>query len=201
MRASVIDDGLFIEPMQDCKELASFVCGNQQMDDFIHAYLGECDACHYCLTYVVRSSKTRQMVAIFSLAFDSVKLDEDDFEDMRIGAAGTGKPSVEDWFRDRFEEKAVYPSLEIAYLAVAKDCQHLHLGTEILSQIEYMAKTQKIAGCVFLTVNALHTRDYSTIAFYEMNGFAKLTALPQADVWPMYKTLWVEDSVSTEPQI
>ena len=185
-------EGLLIEPIQNYEELASFECGNQQMDDFIHTYLAECDASHYCLTYAVRSSSMK-LLAIFSLSFDSVKLDEDDFDDMRIGAAGTGKPSVDDWFRERFEQKAIYPSLEIAYLAVSKDAQHLHLGTEILSQIEYMAKTQKMAGCVFLTVNALHTPGYSAVPFYEKNHFAKLTVLPQSDIWPMYKTLWVED--------
>lgn len=187
--------GLLIEPIENYQDLSSFVCGNKQMDDFIHDYLGECDACHYCQTYAVRSPQTNKMLAIFALSFDSVKLDEDDFEDMRIGAAGTGKPSVDDWFRERFEEKAIYPALEIAYLAVSQESQHLHLGSEILSQIEYMAKTQKMAGCVFLTVNALHTPEYSAVSFYEKNQFAKLTVLPQSDVWPMYKTLWTEETV------
>ena len=186
-------EGLLIEPLEDYQELTSFVSGIKQMDDFIHEYLGECDASHYCQTYAVRSPKTNNMLAIFSLSFDSIKLDEDDFEDMRIGAAGTGKPTVDDWFRERFEEKAIYPALEIAYLAVSQESQHLHLGSEILSQIEYMAKMQKMAGCVFLTVNALHTPSYSAVPFYEKNQFAKLTVLPQSDVWPMYKTLWVEE--------
>lgn len=186
---------LVIAQIEDFAELQFFESGNQQMDDFIHTYLGECDASHYCQTYAVRSSNDQKVLAIFSLAFDSVKLDEDDFDDMRIGAAGTGKPSVDEWFRDRFEEKAIYPALEIAHLAVSKDCQHQHLGSEILAQIEYMAKSQKMAGCVFLTVNALHTKDYSAVSFYEKNSFAKLTVLPQSDVWPMYKTLWVQEDM------
>lgn len=188
---------LIIEQIQDFAELQLFESGNQQMDDFIHTYLGECDASHYCQTYAVRTFNNQKVLAIFSLAFDSVKLDEDDFDDMRIGAAGTGKPSVDDWFRDRFEEKAIYPALEIAYLAVSKDSQHQHLGSEILAQIEYMAKSQKMAGCVFLTVNALHTKDYSAVSFYEKNSFAKLTVLPQTDVWPMYKTLWVQEEIES----
>ena len=40
------------------------------------------------------------------------------------------------------------------------------------------------------TVNALHTNSYSAVSFYEKNHFAKLTPVPQFDVWPMYKTLW-----------
>lgn len=186
---------LVIEQIQDFCRTEFFESGNQQMDDFIHTYLSECDACHYCQTYAVHTSKDQKILAIFSLAFDSVKLDEDDFDDMRIGAAGTGKPSVDEWFRERFEEKAIYPALEIAYLAVSKECQHQHLGSEILAQIEYMAKSQKMAGCVFLTVNALHTPKYSAVSFYEKNNFAKLTVLPQTDVWPMYKTLWVQEQI------
>ena len=185
-----MNNGLIIETIQNFAELQNFNSGNKQMDDFIHDYLEECDASHYCMTYAVRSPESNSIIAIFSLAFDSVKLDEDDFDDMRIGAAGTNYPSIDDWFRERFEEKAIYPALEIAYLAVSEKYQKMHLGSEILEQIEYMAKTQKLAGCVFLTVNALHTPDYSAVSFYEKSNFAKLTVLPQADVWPMYKTLW-----------
>ena len=45
------------------------------MDDFIHTYLGECDVCHYCVTYAVYSSETNKVLAIFSLSFDSKKPD------------------------------------------------------------------------------------------------------------------------------
>ena len=52
---------------------------------------------------------------------------------------------------------------------------------------------QRYAGCVFLTVRAWHTSDYSAVGFYEKNQFAKLTPVPQMDVWPMYKTIWPEE--------
>ena len=42
----------------------------------------------------------------------------DDIDDMRIEAAGTELPLVEYTFRERFEQKCTYPSLEITYLAV-----------------------------------------------------------------------------------
>ena len=41
---------------------------------------------------------------------------------------------------------------------------------------------QRYAGCVFLTVRAWHTSDYSAVGFYEKNQFAKLTPVPQMDV-------------------
>ena len=57
-----------------------------------------------------------------------------------------------------------------------------------------MARNQKVSGCVFLTVNALHTSAYSAVGFYEKNHFAKLTPVPQMDVWPMYRTLWLKEN-------
>ena len=54
----------------------------------------------------------------FRLAFDSVDIDSDDFDDMRMGAAGTDLPAVKETFRETFEQKYTYPALEIAYLAI-----------------------------------------------------------------------------------
>ena len=97
------------------------------------------------------------------MSFDSVDIEQDDFEDMRIGAAGTELPAVSESFRDRFEE-----------------------------DICLMAKRQTLGGCLFVTVLALHKPNYSAVLFYEKCHFAKQTPLPKADVWPMYKTLWYE---------
>ena len=62
-------------------------------------------------------------------------------------------------------EKSVYPALEIAYLAVDKKFQAKHLGTAIVDEIARYAKAQTLAGCVFLTVKAYHTSEYSTLSF------------------------------------
>ena len=40
---------------------------------------------------------------------------------------------------------------------------------------------------------AFHTSNYSAVGFYEKNQFAKLTPVPQMDVWPMYKTIWPKE--------
>lgn len=117
-------------------------------------------------------------------------LSEDDFDDMRIGAAGTELPLVENTFRERFEQKCTYPSLEITYLAVNKKYQNMKIGSTLINFIANIARNQNVSGCIFLTVNALHTPAYSAVSFYEKNHFAKLTPVPQFDVWPMYKTLW-----------
>lgn len=181
---------LFIEVAEDYESLKSFESGNMQMDDFIHEYLSACSRSHFCVTYYVRFKRQGEIVAIFSLSNDSVDLTEDDFDDMRIGAAGTELPMIENSFRERFEQKCTYPSLEITYLAVSKKSQKLKIGSALIDFITDLARKQRVAGCIFLTVNALHTNSYSAVAFYEKNHFAKMTPVPQQDVWPMYKTLW-----------
>ncbi len=184
------DSELIIEVADEYDSLKSFESGNQQMDDFIHDYLSACSRSHFCITYYVRFRPKGDVIALFSLSNDSVDLSEDDFDDMRIGAAGTELPLVENTFRERFEKKCTYPALEITYLAVNKNYQNLKIGSTLIDFIANIARNQKVSGCIFLTVNALHTNSYSAVSFYERNHFAKLTPVPQFDVWPMYKTLW-----------
>ena len=184
------DSELIIEVADEYESLKSFESGNQQMDDFIHDYLSVCSRNHFCITYYVRLKPKGDVIALFSLSNDSVDLSEDDFYDMRIGVAGTELPLVEYTFRERFEQKCTYPSLEITYLAVNKNYQNMKIGSTLIDFIANIARNQKVSGCIFLTVNALHTAAYSAVSFYEKNHFAKLTPVPQFDVWPMYKTLW-----------
>ena len=74
-----------------------------------------------------------------------------------IEAAGTELPMIEADFRERFEQKCTYPSLEITYLAVSRKYQNLKIGSTLIDFIANIARNQKVSGCVFLTVNALHT--------------------------------------------
>ena len=104
---------LIVELLANFEELDSFSCGEKQMDDFIHGNLKDCSINHYCTTYCVRDKDNNDIAAIFSLSFDSVDIDHDDFDDMRIGAAGTDKPYVTESFRDRFEEKYTWHCTKI----------------------------------------------------------------------------------------
>ena len=181
-----------VERLSDFSVLDSFECGVAQMDNFIHGNLKFCDANHYCSTFVVRDSINDTIAALFSLSFDSVNLNSDDFEDLSIGAAGTDDLAVEETFRSTFEKKYAYPALEITYFAIDKNYRGQGLGRELIDVIVDRAKTQDVAACLFLTVNALHTKEYSAVGFYEKCKFAKLSPVPQMDVWPMYKTIWVK---------
>lgn len=186
-------NGFVIEKLDDFDRLSNFFCGVAQMDNFIHGNLKICNDNHYCTTFVVIEESTNEIVALFSLSFDSVNLDADDFEDINIGASGTDMINVDESYRVTFEQKYTYPALEITYIAVRKDKRGKRIGIDLVYEIAERARKQNIAGCLFLTVNALHTKEYSAVKFYEKCKFAKLTPVPQMDVWPMFKTLWIKE--------
>ena len=96
------------------------------------------------------------------------------------------------YFGVHLRKKYSYPALEITYFAIDKKYRGQGLGRELIDVIVERAKTQDVAACLFLRVNALHTKEYSAVGFYEKCRFAKLSPLPQMDVWPMYKTIWVK---------
>lgn len=182
---------LRISRLDNFCRLDDFFCGNRQMDDFIHGNLRLCDENHYCYTYIATDTDSGKVGGMFALSFDSVSLDGDDFDDLRMGAANTSDLDITPEFRERFEEKSDYPALEITYLAIRKEFQGLGVGKYLVDEIAERAKRQDLAGCVFLTVNALHTKEYSAIPFYEKCRFQRLTPVPTFDILPMYKTLWM----------
>lgn len=188
-----MDEAYEIGLVSDFGSVANFSCGVKPMDDFIHSELEIYTKNHYCSTYYVKSKHNDEVAAIFALSFDSLVLDSDDFDDMNTCASGTDRPDVDESCRTRFEEKSVYPALEIAYLAVDQKFQARHLGTAIVDEIARYAKAQTLAGCIFLTVKAYHTNEHSALSFYQKCRFARLTATPRGDVWPMFKTLWYEE--------
>ena len=188
-----MEEAYEVSLISDFESLLSFSCGVKSLNDFIHSELEVYAKNHYCSAYLVSTKNGRKdTVAIFALAFDSIVLDADDFEEMNSGTSDTGRPQVDENHRIKFENKSVYPALEIAYLAVSEDFQHKNVGKAIVDEIAEYARRQTLAGCVFLTVKAYHTRDYSALGFYQKCHFAKLTPRQQGEVWPMFRTLWCE---------
>lgn len=187
---SKLENELIVARIEDFSCLQSFVCGNAQMDTFIHEQFEDCCRAHFCVPYLVCKANGNDIVALFALSNDSIDLDRDDFDDMRVGAVSTRLPEMKEAYREQFERKYTYPALEITYLAVSETYQQQHLGSDLLEYIVSIARAQTLAGCIFLTVKALHTKEYSAKAFYEKNGFALQTPVPTQDVWPMYRTIW-----------
>ena len=72
-----------------------------------------------------------------------------------------------------------------------QEWQRQHIGKFLISQIAEKARTQKFAGCQFLTVESLATRDYSAVGFYENCGFLPSEfKRPDKDTLRMYFTLY-----------
>ena len=162
------------------------------MDSFIRSDFRMSVENHYCNAYGVWLGT--ELVAIYALSFDSLDLDSDDKDELQIGLASTGTPDI-DWnYKDTFYAKPRYPALDIAYLAVQQKYRGQHIGSAIIEQIAADARSQSFAGCQFLTVEALATKEYSAVGFYERCGFTpNEVKKPYKDTLRMYMTLFAKD--------
>ena len=163
------------------------------MDRFIQGDFCLSVANHYCQAYSVKYKE--ELVAVFALSFDSLDLDSDDKEELQTGISMTGIPNV-DWdYEETFYSKPRYPALDIAYLAVHEKWRGKHIGDFLIKQIADLARRQTLAGCQFLTVEALATSEYSAVGFYERCGFtANEVKKPYKDTLRMYCTLFEKDT-------
>lgn len=180
------------------KELTDFHClenfcsGVDAMYKFIRGDFRMSVENHYCTAYGVWYGK--ELVAVYALSFDSLDLDSDDKEELQTGISSTGTPEV-DWnYRDTFYAKPRYPALDIAYLAVQQKYRGKRIGYAILEQIATDARSQTFAGCQFLTVEALATKEYSAVGFYQRCGFtANEVRKPYKDTLRMFRTLYANE--------
>lgn len=174
--------------VSDIAMLKGFSCGVPMMDDFIQTGLQLSMDHGYCRTYIVCDNDN--IIAMFALSFDSVDLDSDDREELSAGTSSAGTPNVSFDYEEVFYSKKRYPALDIAYLAVSKEFKGRKLGTALIKEIERMATEQDLAGCQFLSVEALKTREYSAVGFYDKCGFApNELPNPNKDTLRMIKTL------------
>lgn len=148
-------------------DLSSFQCGVKEMDSFIHNGLQQSLDNHFCVLY--KATIDDEIVALFALSFDSLYLDSDDKEDLK---AFSGDALIDN-YAEVFWDKHHYPALEIAYLAVSETRRGQRIGSFIVEQIVQMATSQRLAGCMFLTVEALTDckKTYSATGFYHKQFF------------------------------
>lgn len=180
---------LKIKHLSDVAEIATFECGVPQMDKFLHTTFIDSVENHYCNAYTVTDGE--EIVAVFALSFDSLELDDDDIEEMIEGISSTSLPDVTPQYLDVFKCKRHYPAMEITYLAVSEKYRGNHIGSAIIRVIANKAKEQDLAGCQFLTVEALKTEPYSAVGFYYKCHFAPCE-MPNAnkDTLRMFFTLF-----------
>lgn len=188
---SDFENNLLIEHASDATAFKEFRCGIKKMDDFIHEGLDLSVKNNFCKLYKV--SRDEEIVALFALAFDSLILDYEDKTELKQ----TESVGVDSRYEEVFWSKRHYPALEIAYLAVREDLRGSDIGSFLINSIAEMAAGQKLAGCQFLTVEALSKakekeQDYSATAFYYKNHFESCE-LPNStkDTMRMYRPLYM----------
>ena len=159
------------------------------MDDFIHSGLANSVRNHYCNLYSV--TLDNEIVAMFSLSFDSLELDLDSLEEILDNQSSSNKPNLSSNYVDTFLNKHHYPALEISYLAVKENYRRKGIGKAVVDSIAEMAQRQKTAGCMFLTVEAYIEEDYSAVPFYNACHFEPCEyKKPDKETLRMFRTLF-----------
>ena len=153
---------LRVRKLNPAEHIASFDCGDEDLNGFIleeaPLYRKELLA----VTYVVEDSESGKVLAYFSLANDKVSLS--DFE---------SKTEFNRFRKHRFvNEKRLrsYPAGKLCRLAVDNAAKNLHIGSNLIRFIKRYFITDNKTGCRFLTVDAYA----DAIPFYLKNGFIPL---------------------------
>ena len=165
---------LDIRRADDTSALFDFKCGVKSMDDFIHDHEnGLAKFIKLRLSNLWIVFENEKAVAFFALSKDALMLNSDD---RRIIESDKNKSAAlvapED--ADKLWEKEKYPAIEIDYLAVCKEKREEpedHLGTAIIQKIAQFAAADKLSATMFLTVEALDTKEYSAVEFYRNCDF------------------------------
>lgn len=182
---------LSIEVLKDRQFLHDFRCGVPAMDRFIQAGLYLSVLHHYCQAYIVKLGE--EVIALFALSFDSLDLDEDDKNDLMTGISVADTPLLTENYKEIFLSKPHYPALEIAYLAVDERYSRQGWGRVIIEAIADKAQTQEMAGCQFLTVEALNVQGHNAVTFYSKCGFSPSEyPNPNKGTLRMFRTLYSE---------
>ncbi len=163
--------------VSDTSVLADFKCGVKSMDDFIHdKQKGLAKFIELRLSCLWVVFKGKRAVAFFALSKDALTINNDD---MRTMGGGMASKAVE--YGDEFWNRDKFPAVEIDYLAVCEDYRNdpdIHLGRAVLDAIEQMVARDSLSATMFLTVEALDTKEYSAVGFYKNCDF-KLSEVAQ----------------------
>lgn len=144
------------------------------MDNFIHDHeqgLAKFIKLRLSNLWIVREEG--ETVAFFALSKDALVLNNEDRRNLESKEVNNAVlPSSDD--ADKFWDKEKYPAIEIDYLAVCKEMRDNpdnHLGTYLIEEICKMADADIFSSTLFLTVEALDTKEYSAVKFYKKCGF------------------------------
>ena len=183
-----LDIEVRIEPLdidnlsfEDRIQIETFSCGKDADDDvnphgynrlnhFFNKEMLLCSKYHYFSAYCVKEAYSGKIVALFTLANDSVVMnDKEDKEDF----LNVVSSRMEKEYVDTFKKQTSFPAVNIAHLGVKEEYQRKGIGLQILDFIVLTFGNYHVAGCQFITVDSLNNSD--TNKFYLMNGFLNLT--------------------------
>lgn len=163
-----------IRRADDTSALFDFRCGVPSMDDFIHdKENGLAKFIKLRLSNLWIVFEEGKAVAFFALSKDALILNNSDRQTIESDKEkSVALVAPED--ADKLWEKEKYPAIEIDYLAVCKEKREDaddHLGTAIIQKIAQFAANDKLSATMFLTVEALDTKEYSAVNFYRNCDF------------------------------
>ncbi|MBD5352850.1 MAG: GNAT family N-acetyltransferase [Bacteroides sp.] len=168
----------------DYPKLAEFTCGVPVLDRFFHHEVEECVKYHYLSAYIA-TTMSDEIVAVFTLMNDALMIDsqsakEDLIDDIRFEKAEN--------IVDFFNRQTSYPAINIGHLGVSTKYQRHKIGKAIIDLVAATYFNHTLAGCQFITVDALNRND--TIKFYLRNSFFFQTTRDQySSTRRMYRIL------------
>lgn len=162
------DIDLSIEPLSiDDKEyIKSFSCGCEELDKFFHEEIYICAKYHYVSAYCAKRTNNHHIIAIFTLANDSVVIDNIDRDDF----LSESSCNISEEYISTFERQTSFPAINIGHLGVRKDLQSRGIGEQIIDFVVFTFANFKISGCQFITVDSLNNA--RTNGFYMRNHFS-----------------------------
>lgn len=154
---------LKLEPGVD---IASFSCGDADLDDFFHNDAVLYDKQMLGKTYIFSTKEIpSKVVAAFTLSNDSIK-------SALIPNASRNKiqrkiPNV--------KRTRSYPASLVGRLGVSEKFRRLNVGSQVLDYIKYLfTRDENVTGCRFILVDAYNAP--SVLNFYTKNGFKPIYA-------------------------
>ncbi len=150
----------------DYENLSAFSCGVEELDLFFHNEVKECVERHYLSAYCAYIDSDK-IVAAFTLMNDALMIGsqtekEDFIDDLRFDA--------DDDIADFLNRQTSYPAINIGHLGTIEEYQRLGIGSIIIDLVADTFSKYRIAGCQFITVDAIKTD--KTLKFYLKNDFS-----------------------------
>jgi GNAT superfamily N-acetyltransferase len=141
-------------------ELTEFDCGDSDLNEFL-LY----DSKHFlekCIANTFILDDNGRIAAYFCLLNDKIS---------RLEITNSQWKKIRDSFPDGKKFRS-YPTIKIGRFAVSLDYRNQGIGSELLSGLKYLLKTEKNRSAFrFITVDAY----LSAVNFYRKNGFKELT--------------------------